>query len=411
MAGHDAMHTGTADGPSPPYRVAWDVDGEAAPVTGVAATDEAVIVLTEDSVQALDPNDGGTLWEHGRPSGPVGVPAIAGDLVIHARDEGVSGQVVARDLESGELVWQSPVGGAATGGPTVADDAVFVGTLRGEVIALDLASGEERWRFETLGGVTAAPAAADGIVVAVSYQGTTGRSTVYALDAETGAEDETIWQFSGGPVGPPSAPSIGEGLAYIGLTDLEIRAFDLEEGTERWSFSSRDGFGPRQIPAAGDALIVADRTHLYRLDPTSGVEQWSWLLADLSPVTESRVETLLASAPAVSGTTALLGNANGELSAVDVDSGRRVWRLDLGDGAVGPIAVTSDRIYAVTLGKGGRIVALEQHLGGPLLDEVSPTVLFVGEAVVNFALAAAVVGLAIWLLFRFALRPRVGEDG
>ncbi len=409
MAGRDATHSASADGPAPPYRVAWDLEGEDAPVTGVAATAEAVVVLTADAVRALDPADGAVLWERGRPSGPVGVPAIGRNLIIHARDEGISGQVVARDLESGDLVWQAPVGGAPTGGPTIAEDAVFVGTLRGEVIALDLASGEERWRFETLGGVAGAPAVADGVVVAASYQGSTGRSTVYALDAETGAEDGTVWQYSGGPVGPPSAPSIGDGLAYIGLSDLEVRAFDMEEGRERWSFTSRDGFGPRQIPAAGAALLVADRTHLYRLDPTSGVEQWSWLIADLSPVTESRVETLLASAPAVSGTTALLGSASGELSAIDVESGRRVWRRDLGAGAVGPIAVTSDHIYAVTLGDEGSLLALEHDPGGTLLDEISPTVLFVGEAVITFAMAALAVGLAIWLLFRFALRPRFGE--
>jgi outer membrane protein assembly factor BamB len=101
-----------------------------------------------------------------------------------------------------------------------------------------------------------------------------------------------------------------------------------------------------------------------------------------------------------------MGSASGELSAIDVETGRRVWRRDLGDGAAGPIAVTSDRLYAVTLGEGGSLVALESDTGGSLLDEVSPTVLFARDAVVNFAIAALAVGIAIWLLFRFALRSR-----
>lgn len=406
MAGRDAAHTSTIAGPAPPYRVAWELEGDHSPVSGVAATDEAVIVVTDEDVLALDPTDGAILWEQGRPAGPTGVPAIAGDLVFHARYEGVSGQLAARDLETGELVWQAPLGSAPAGGPTVADDAVFVGTLAGEVLALDSATGEERWRFETLGGVAGAPAASDGVVVAAAYQGSTGRSTVYGIDAEEGAEDGPLWRFAAGPVGPPSAPSIAGGLAYIGTSDLEVRAFELESGAERWSFGSRDGFGPRQIPAAGEALVLADRTHLYRLDPATGRERWTWLLADLSPVAGNRVETLLSSSPAVSGSTVLIGSASGELSAVDVDSSRRVWRRDLGEGAVGPVAVTSDRVYAVTLGENGTLVALENDPSGSLLDEMSPTVLIVEDAIINFAGAAAAVGLAIWLLFRFALRPR-----
>lgn len=408
MAGHDAAHSGTVDGPEPPYRVVWKLDGSP-PVTGVAATDEAVIVLSSEGVLALDPSDGTVLWERGRPPGPTGMPAIAGDLALHARDDRVAGQVVARDLETGDLVWQANIGGAAVGGPTVFEDAVIVGTLAGEVIAIDLADGTERWRFETLGGVAGAPAVAEDIVVAAAYQGSTGLSTVYAIDLEEGGDDGAMWRYDPGPVGPPSGPAIWNGLAYIGLSNLEVRAFDLLDGAERWTFSSRDGFGPRQIPAAGEALIVADRTHLYRLDPASGEERWSWLLADRAPVTDTRVDTLLASAPAVSGTSALLGDATGELSAIDLESGHRLWRSDLGDGAIGPIAVTSDRVYAVTLGDAGSLVALENDPDGALIDEVSPTVFFVGRGVINFAGAAAAVGLAVWLLFRFGLRPRVGE--
>ena len=409
MAGRDAAHGGTVDGPTPPYGVIWELEGRNAPVTGVAATEDVVIVLSEEGVLAVDASDGAVLWERGRPSGPAGVPAIAGELVIHARDDGVAGQVVARDLETGDLEWQAAIGGAAVGGPTIADDSVVVGTLAGEVIALDLADGTERWRFETLGGVAGAPAVAGDVVVAAAYQASTGRSTVYALDLAEGGEDGPIWRHDPGPVGPPSGPAIGDELAYIGLSDRQVRAFNLQDGVERWTFPSRDGFGPRQIPAAGEALVVADRSHLYRLDPASGEERWSWLLADGAAVSETRTDTLLASAPAVSGTSALLGDASGELSAIEVHSGRRVWRSDLGEGAIGPIAVTSDRVYAVLLGDAGKLVALEHDPEAALVDEISPTVLVVGTGIMNFALAALLVGLAIWLLFNFALRPREGS--
>jgi outer membrane protein assembly factor BamB len=388
--------------------VAWEREiGAGGPAGGVAATQDVVVTVTREGVVALDPTGGKVLWERGRSPGSAGVPAISGDLVLHARGEGVSAQVVARDLDTGDLVWQATMGSTPAGGPTPAGELTIVGTGRGEVVALDIFTGEVVWRFETTGGVTGPPAVAEQIVVASAYQASSGTSTVYGLDLSSG--EKPLWQLSPGAVGPPSAPAIRGGRVFVGISDLNVRAIDLEEGSESWTARSRDGFGPRQIPAAGEALVVADRTHVYRLDPGTGEELWAFRVADLLTVEEGRLNTLLSSAPAISGRTVLIGGADGMLSAIDLDSGRRVWRRDLGTGSVGPPAVSGGRIYAVTLGEGGKVVALEHDPDGRLVDEVSPTVLFVGEALLGFAAAAAVIAAAILLVFRFALRPRSAE--
>lgn len=407
MAGRDPAHSGTADGPEPPYRIAWERElGDGGPVAGVAVSEAALVGLSREGVVALDPESGEVLWERGRAPGPAGVPAIAGDLVLHARSEGVSGQIAARDLSTGDLVWQATLGSAPTGGPTIAGRSAFVGTGEGEVVSLELATGEEQALFRTRGGVTGPPAVADGVVVASAYQAGTATSTVYGLDLDAPAEDRQLWQLSPGAVGPPSAPAISDGRAYVGISDLNVRAVDLGEGNEVWTSGSRDGFGPRQVPAAGEALVVADRTHVYRLDPRTGEELWTFRLADLLDTGEGRANTLLASAPAVSGSTVLMGGADGILSAVDLGSGHRVWRHDLGTRPVGPVAVDAERIYVTTLGEGGSVFALEHDPAGRLIDEVSPTVLFLGRAVLNFAAAAVALGALLLLVFRFALRPR-----
>lgn len=410
MAGRDAAHSATADGPAPPYEVAWEREvGDGGPAAGVAVTEDVLVAVTGEGVVALDPSDGRVLWERGRSPGSAGVPAISGDLVLHARSEGVSGQVVAREVGTGDLVWQATLGSTPAGGPTVAGRMALVGTAAGQVVALDLADGEVAWRFRTAGGVTGPPAVADEVVVASAYQRSSGNSTVYGLDLAAGAEDGPLWQLSPGAVGPPSAAAVGDDRVYVGISDLKVRAVDLGDGNEVWTAGSRDGFGPRQVPAAGEALVVADRTHVYRLDPATGKELWTFRLADLLPVGEGRVNTLLSSSPAISGRTVILGSGDGVLSAIDLASGHRVWRRDLGPGSVGPVAVGAERIYAVTLGEGGKVVALEHDPDGQLLDEVSPTVLFVDVALLNFAAAAAAVSAALLLLFRFALRPRTNE--
>lgn len=409
MAGREASHAGTVQGPSPPYGVTWTRQVPGGPAGGVAVTDRLAVVVADGTVVALDPDDGTLLWIRARADGPAGVPAVADGLVLHASGEGDVGELVARDVSDGDVVWETELGSAARGGPTVADTTAFVGTDAGGLVALDVATGDVRWEFETLGEIRGSPAVADGIVVVAAYQESSARSTVYAIDAEAGGEDGPLWRFEAGAVGPPSAPSIRDDLAYVGTSDLNVRAFDLGEGDQVWAATSRDGFGPRQVPAAGEALVLADRTHAYRLDPETGEQVWNHLVADLSELGEGRFNTLLNTSPAITSGTVLLGSGDGTLSAIDLDTGHRVWRHDLGDAAVGPVAATEDRIYAVTLGEEGAVTALEHDPEGRLLDEVSPTVLFVGRAILNFAAAAAVVGAVIILLFRFALRPRSGD--
>jgi eukaryotic-like serine/threonine-protein kinase len=406
MAGHDPAHSGTVDGPAPPYEVSWSQEvGERGPITGAAVTERAVVLLTRESVVALDPATGEVLWEEGRTPGPAGVPAIAGNLVLFASSDGALGQIVARDVRDGALEWQTVLGSAAPAGPTVTGDTVVVGTLEGEVVALDLKSGLVRWRFETAGALSGAPAVDGELASAASYRSSTGKATFYGIDLGTGEVDPSGWQFSPVEVvGQPSAVASEDGVVYVGTTDQNIRA--LREGVEIWTSRSRDLFGARQIPAAGEALIIADRSHMYRLDLETGEEAWTYQLADLSPTSTGGFNTLLASAPAISGTAAIIGSGDGTLSAIDIDSGLRVWHSDLGDGAVGAVAATGDRVYAVTLGEDGSVVALEHDPDGTLLREVSPTVLFLGRALLNFATAAVALGALLLLVFRFALRPR-----
>jgi outer membrane protein assembly factor BamB len=369
-------------------------------------TRDVLVAVTREGVMALDLPGGEVLWERGRSPGSAGVPAISGDLVLHAAGEGVSAQVVARDIDTGDLAWQTTLGSTPAGGPTLSGEYAIVGTGGGEVVALDVLTGEVAWRFETTGGVTGPPAAAEQTVVASAYQAGSGISTVYGLDLSSGGDEKPLWQLSPGAVGPASAPAIRGRRVFVGISDLNVRAIGLAEGSEIWTSRSRDGFGPRQVPAAGEALVVADRTHVYRLDPRTGEGLWTFRVADLLTIGEGRLNTLLSSAPTISGRTVLIGSADGTLSAIDLDSGRRVWRLDLGTGSVGPVAAAGGRIFAVTLGEGGKVVALEHDPDGRLVNEVSPTVLFVGEALLAFVAAAAAIAVALLLIFRFALRPR-----
>jgi outer membrane protein assembly factor BamB len=404
MVGGTPSHDGLAAGaPDPPYRVAWSAELEGGPEAGPVVGGGAVIVVGARSVAALDAATGEIRWESERSEGRAGPPAVAGELVIHSSGSHPGASVVARRLEDGREEWRYLAGAPVLGGVTVDGDRAYVGDREGDVSALDASTGEVDWEFEAQGRVETTPAVDDGVVVVVAEDYRTGAATAYGLDAESGEEE---WRFSPSVAAlGSSSPAVAGGTAYLGMGDLTMYARDLRTGSEQWAERAKAGFSAGTVPAAtGQDLYLADVADLYRLDPDSGEERWSFRLPDL----------LLQTSPLVTETTVVFGDQEGLAAALDVASGRLVWKQRVGPGPIGPGAADGDHVYLASLGSDGKVVALENDPDGDLLDEASPTTLFPIRAVMNFAAAAAMVGLAVVVLFRFALRragpPEPGKE-
>jgi eukaryotic-like serine/threonine-protein kinase len=411
MAGGDARHSGTAEGPAPPYRTAWTarLEGEGR-LEGPVVSGQAVVVVGSGSVMALDAASGRVRWEAERQEGPAGSPAVAGDLLIHTTGRDAGTALVARRIDDGREEWRVFAGGAIPGGLAVDGPRAYAATRAGRVLAVDAATGEEEWRFRAAGVVGTTPAVLDELVLISAQNRSTGTSTLHAVDSGTGQEE---WRFSP-PATQPSAatsPAAGEGLAFAGLSDGRVHAFDVRTGTERWSgrplplVTAFGPFVPSGVPAAsgsdGTGLYLPGVARLVRLEPATGRERWSYQLPDL----------IEASSPSLSGSYALLGDASGLAAAIDVRSGLLVWKRRLGPGPVGPFAVTPDRLFVSAGREDGVVVALEHDPEGALLSEESPTVLDPIRAGLNFVAAALALGVLLVLLFRGPglLRRRSGE--
>lgn len=409
LVGGDPAHTGTSPGGArPPYRRAWTAEVAGGPVAGPVAAGGQVVVVGDRSVVALDAVTGDVRWEASRSGGPAGPAAVAGDLVIHGSGEGFAASVVGRALADGRERWRFRTGAAALGGLTADGDRVYVGTRAGEVVALRLTDGDAAWRFRTSGRVETAPAVAEGRVVVVAENFRSGEASVVALEAETGRR---AWTFS--PEGPSvgaSSAAIAGGEVFVGLGDGQVHALDLRTGAERWavpvlatSFSAR-AFTAEAVPAAPGDLVISDLAHVYRLDPATGNDRWSFRINEL----------LVRGSPAISDGAVIVGDDDGGLSAISLEDGVRVWRARFGAAPIGSVAVASDRVFAAGLAPDGRVFALETDPAGTLMREVSESELSLPRAVLNFIAAAAAVGAAVFGLFRFVLRlpvagPAEGE--
>lgn len=394
MVGGDAAHSGVASGPAPPYREVWSAP-DLASLAGPVVAEDAVIVVETERVVALERETGRVVWEADRRTGPAGPPALGGSIAVFGEGRGGGAAISAVSLERGDRVWTHRAGSPSLGGPVVEGDRVYAGTLDGRVLALNAEDGELAWQYRASGRVDTSPAVADGMAYAAAEDFSSGAATVYALDAATGKER---WRFSpSGPAVGVSSVSVAGGFAFLGMGDFRIHAFDATTGAERWSAPARGPFGARLAPAVWNGPILGDRVgHLYRLEQGTGERRWLFRLPG----------DLVDASPVLSGSAVVVGDGSGQASAIDLRSGLLVWKRSVGRAPVGAVASDGERLYLAVQGREGRVVALEHDPGGRLLTEPSPTTLFLGRSLLNFAIAAAALGIALVGAFRL-LPPRL----
>lgn len=255
-------------------------------------------------------------WRYPAPAGGMATrdrespvpPVVAGDRAVlggqflrrTATGETTFGGVVVADAGSGRVGWRharrtddgEPV---AVGRPSVADERVYLGTVRGAVVGLRLADGAVVWEQSVTDGGTAPlqVVAHDGVVCVV------GRETVVGLAADDGAE---LWRTT------PPAP--------VELTDR--RATTVADGTAVLPLESGTSGGSQSLLA---------------LDVDTGEQVW-------------RVDVPQAAGTPVVADSVVYYSESDAVAARDAGDGRLRWRTTPGDGsAFGTPAVGESGLY------------------------------------------------------------------
>ena len=124
------------------------------------------------------------------------------------------------------------------------------------------------WRYAAGGWVVNAPTVADG----VAYVGADD-NYMYALDAETG---EALWRFETGDV-IRSTPTVTGGAVYVGSNDNHVYALDASTGALLWKHDTGDWVQYSPVANGGlvyfGALQDGDRK-VHALDAMSGEQVW-----------------------------------------------------------------------------------------------------------------------------------------
>jgi outer membrane protein assembly factor BamB len=206
------------------------------------------------------------------------------------------GDVIAFEKESGKQVWQadlsdinnersfwdSRISALVAGGPIAGLNKIFIGTENGDVFALDAETGELVWQAKIKGEIIAPPAIDSGVLVVNSASG-----VLKAFDANTGDE---LWKAEQDvpalTLRGISTPVIASGGILIGSGKGALSVYILEKGQVGWTTEVGEATGSTEL----QRVIDVD------------------------------------SAPVVFGDKVYAISARGNLVAVDLKSGRILWK-------------------------------------------------------------------------------------
>ncbi|CAD5265931.1 Outer membrane protein assembly factor BamB [Alteromonas sp. 38] len=250
------------------------------------------------------------------------------------------GSVVAMNPENGDVLWERDFAvfegdgwwdsiarlwrsgaSARIGGISVADRLLFVGTENGVVMALDYETGETKWEASIPGEVLAAPSADEGILVV-----NTGAGTLFGFDTRTG---EQLWRHEGDT--PP----------------LTLRGIS----------------GP--VAANGGALIGTPTGKLQVNLLDSGILAWETVIATPTGATELERIVDLDTTPVLFGGTIYTVSYNGTLAAVELRSGRIIWKREYG--SYRNLSIEGNSIFVVD--NNSNIYALDRRNGVELWSQ------------------------------------------
>ena len=257
-------------------------------------------------------------------------PVVAYGKVFSASRDG---EAYAFDENTGEKIWYADlsdvenkrgffddkVPALISGGAVAGINKVFFGSENGDVIALEAESGKLSWQGKVKGEVIAAPALDSGKLVVNTASG-----VMKAFNASNGQDD---WQVEQDV--PPltlrgiSAPTIAGGGVIVGSADGSLSVYLLEQGRQGWTVDIGEAAGSTELERVidvdstplvyGDNIYtVSSRGNLSAVELRSGRVLWQRQYSSYNEIS-------------ISGNSLFLTDVKGHVYAIDRNNGLELW--------------------------------------------------------------------------------------
>lgn len=302
-------------------------------------------------------------------------PVVAYDKVFTASR---AGDAYAFDVSTGKKVWHKDLSdldnergffsarssALISGGPTAGINRVFLGSENGKVYALEADNGELIWQGKVKGEVIAAPAFDQGSVVVNTSSGII--KTFNASNGEDGWQIEQ--EVPALSLRGISAPTTMAGGVLVGSADGLLTVYILEDGQQGWTVEIGEPTGSTELERVIDVdaapivyddkvYVISARGHLVAVDLRTGRTLWKRQYSSFSSV-------------AIDGNNLYLTDVKGHVYAVDRLNGLEKWsqisltnRRVTGPAVVGNYVVVGDfEGYVHWLEQGSGDIVARHHV-------------------------------------------------
>ncbi|WP_410769095.1 PQQ-binding-like beta-propeller repeat protein [Fontibacillus sp. BL9] len=289
----------------------------------------------EGRFYAVDANDGKITWEAEFP-GKIRSSAAVVEDELYFTD--TTSTLYALERETGKLKWAQKLDDSLKdeglpdlwdyyiGSPAVDGDYIYIGGEGPRFYAIQRQDGSIVWETETASFVHGKAAIAGGTIYIADMSG-----EVAALDQQSGTK---LWSAKFGPV--QSSMTYKDGTVYFGSRDQYVYALDAKSGDIQWTLLSPGGSWVVSSAAASDKHVVigaSDSKVVHVFDRAAGKHKFDFKLDSrvfASPVITDQI--MYFGSAYTDG-----GKARDAFYAVDLDSGKELWRFE---GTKSPILST-----------------------------------------------------------------------
>jgi outer membrane protein assembly factor BamB len=219
----------------------------------------------------------------------------------------------------GGLKWKFRTGGPIKSSPVMVEGIAYFGSYDGNIYAVDARTGKQVWKVETEDKVSGSAAVVGGVVYIAGED-----ANMYALDAKSGAERWSTKFSIGRPAGSPAVaygvvfiPTGGRGGSEIVyMSNGPTVGLDAQSGKQIWTAGG--GAQGYCAPAIIGDTLWDGRFAAY--DLRTGARRQDFGTVGMAGQSRQFVNC------AVSGGIGYkIGTICGDIAAVDVHTGDRVW--------------------------------------------------------------------------------------
>lgn len=327
-----------------------------------ASTVDNVYISTGDGIlNKLNGSTGAALWhtqvtDRNLPASP----AIANGVAYFGT---LGGNFYALNANTGQTIWHNQMGDNIISSPVVVNNVVYIGSDNNYIYALNASNGSVLWRFDAgVGNETVATrsvAVANGVVYGSSSD-QVDHSYLFAINATNGQQlwrDKVLNQlftdvkFANGTIYLASSAITKEGGPHT--TDSYVYAYDPKTGSRLW-ISGKIGNLVLSAPtiANGVVYVGSQDDAVYALNASTGAKIWRQPLAgpiNTSPVVANGnvyVGVATGQSTAAPSRTSDVTTTTGSIVALNASTGKLVWQQQQINDYMGtPLVYANNLIY------------------------------------------------------------------